>query len=279
MPDSSQPLNRAVAPRDAATVLLLRDGARLDGTPALEVYLLRRLRAMSFAGGMTAYPGGRVDPRDANADIGWHGPTPAQWAEEFHCDETTARALVCAVVRETFEESGVLLAARANGDGSFGEAPDTRGAGWEADRVALVEETLSLAELLRRRDLLLRADLLRPFAHWITPARGENQRFDTRFFAAAIPTGVEARDVSGEADQAGWHAVADALADYERGERPMLPPTLQTLSDLSAFATVADALAGSPPRPITPIQPTFVEDADGAWIVLPDGRRIRRSGR
>ncbi len=78
-------------PRQAATVLLLRDGIRSDGTPGLEVYLLRRTRGMPFAGGMTAYPGGGVDPRDGDTEIGWTGPPPEQWAAAFGCDERTAR--------------------------------------------------------------------------------------------------------------------------------------------------------------------------------------------
>ena len=85
------------APKQASTVLLLRDGSR-----GLEVYLLRRTRGMPFAGGMTAYPGGGVDPRDADTEIGWAGPGPDRWAAAFGCDEPMARELVCAAVRETF---------------------------------------------------------------------------------------------------------------------------------------------------------------------------------
>src|SRR3954471_16824399 len=100
-------------PRQAATVLLLRDGVHADGSAGLEVYLLRRTRGMPFAGGMTAYPGGGVDPRDGDTEIGWAGPPPADWAAAFGWDERTARELVCAAVRETFEEAGVLLAGSA----------------------------------------------------------------------------------------------------------------------------------------------------------------------
>jgi len=65
---------------------------------------------MRFAGGMYVYPGGGVDPRDFDASVAWAGPPPAEWAERLGCSEELARALVCAAVRETFEESGVLLA-------------------------------------------------------------------------------------------------------------------------------------------------------------------------
>ena len=87
----------STAPRQAATVLLVR-----DGTEGLEVYLLRRTRGMPFAGGMTAYPGGAVDPRDGDTEISWAGPPPASWAEAFGGDGRTARELRCAAVRAPF---------------------------------------------------------------------------------------------------------------------------------------------------------------------------------
>jgi 8-oxo-dGTP pyrophosphatase MutT (NUDIX family) len=252
-------------PRQAATVLLLR-----DGVPGLEVYLQRRTRGMPFAGGMTAYPGGGVDPRDGDVDVAWTGPAPGLWAAAFGCDERTARELVCAAVRETFEEAGVLLA----GDEHGGVVPDVSGEDWEAQRRALLSRELSLAELLAGRGLAVRSDLLRPFAHWITPP-AEPRRYDTKFFAAALPVGQEARHVSGEADEASWLTPAAALAELHAGTRPMLPPTIHTLGQLQAFPDVAAALAGSPPEPLHPISPTFAETADGRWAVLDDGTRIR----
>ena len=253
------------APRQAATVLLLR-----DGSAGLEVYLLRRTRGMPFAGGMTAYPGGGVDPRDGDTDVAWSGPPPAAWAEAFGCDERTARELVCAAVRETFEEAGVLLAGVPGGD----VVPDVSGDDWEEQRQALLTRDLSLAGLLAGRGLALRSDLLRPFAHWITPQE-EPRRYDTKFFAAALPAGQHARDVSGEADEASWLRPAAALAELAAGSRPMLPPTIHTLGQLEPFADVAAALAGSPPEPLHPISPTFAEEPGGRWAVLRDGTRIR----
>ncbi|HEY0402668.1 MAG TPA: NUDIX hydrolase [Blastococcus sp.] len=256
----------ASEPRQAATVLLLR-----NGVPGLEVYLLRRTKGMPFAGGMTAYPGGGVDPRDGDTEIAWVGPSPAEWAGAFGCDERTARELVCAAVREMFEEAGVLLA----GDSQTGAVvPDVSGDDWEEQRQALLARDLSLAELLAGRGLALRSDLLRPFAHWITPP-AETRRYDTKFFAAALPVGQEARHVSGEADEASWLTPSAALAELSAGGRPMLPPTTHTLGQLEPFPDVAAALAGSPPEPLQPISPTFEKTPDGTWAVLPDGTRIR----
>jgi 8-oxo-dGTP pyrophosphatase MutT (NUDIX family) len=253
-------------PKPAATVLLVRDGAS-----GLEVYLLRRTKGMPFAGGMTAYPGGGVDPRDGDTAVAWAGPPPAEWGAAFGCDERVARELVCAAVRETFEESGVLLAGPA---GTDAVVPDVTGDDWEEQRQALLRRDLSLAEMLTARGLELRSDLLRPFAHWIAP-ESEPRRYDTRFFAAAIPLGQEARHVSGEADQAGWMTPAAALAEASSGLRPMLPPTLHTLGQLGRYTDVADVLAHTPPEPIHPITPRFEKDADARWAVLPDGTRLR----
>jgi 8-oxo-dGTP pyrophosphatase MutT (NUDIX family) len=255
-------------PRQAATVLLLR-----DGLAGLEVYLQRRTKGMPFAGGMTAYPGGGVDERDGDVDVAWSGPSPAEWATAFGCDERTARELVCAAVRETFEEAGVLLAGPSDG-GPADVVPDVSGDDWEDLRQALLRRDLSLAEVLAGRGLALRSDLLRPFAHWITPPV-EPRRYDTKFFAAALPLGQEARHISGEADEATWLRPTAALAEMSTGSRPMLPPTIHTLGQLEPFADVAAVLAGAPPEPLHPISPTFEEQPDGKWAVLPDGTRIR----
>ncbi|HEY9475102.1 MAG TPA: NUDIX hydrolase [Mycobacteriales bacterium] len=254
-------------PRDAATVVLLRDGAE-----GVEAYVLRRVRGMPFAGGMTAFPGGSVDPRDADASLGWAGPDPARWAGAFGTNERLARSLLCAAVRETFEEAGVLLAGPSAVSVVDGSHPR-----WENDRVALEGRELSLAELLARRGLVLRADLLRPWAHWITP-EGEPRRYDTRFFVAGVPAGQQAPDGSGafsrEADQVAWVRPADALAQSERGERPMLPPTVVTLREIAAYDTVADVLAAGWDRDIEPVVPRLELGPDGNHALLPGGRRL-----
>ena len=107
--DKSAPAARL---RDAATVMLLR-----DGEPGLEVFLLRRVKGMAFAGGMTVFPGGGVDEADGTlGDLGWSGAAPGWWAGRLGSDETRATRLVCAAARETFEECGVLLAGASHGE-------------------------------------------------------------------------------------------------------------------------------------------------------------------
>ncbi len=245
----------AVVPRDAATVVLLRDGR--DGP---EAYLLRRVTAMAFAAGMTVFPGGSVDPADKVADTPWAGPSPAAWAARFATSEVLARALVCAAVRETFEEAGVLLA-----------APPVAGSGTDAtedDRLSLERGSVNLSELLVRRGQVLRADYLRAWAHWITP-EAEPRRFDTRFFAAALPAGQVTREVGGEADRVHWTRPSSAVAAFRRGELPMMPPTVLTLQEMSAYSTVDEILAAADERTITPILPLLVGGDGQRRVILP----------
>ena len=240
--------------RDAATVALLR-----DSPTGPEVYLLRRVRAMAFAGGMHVFPGGSVDPADAAAETAWAGPPASAWARYLGCAEPLARALVCAAVRETFEESGVLLAGPSPDEVLADVSTDD----WEAERVALEARQHSLSELLARRSLVLRADLLRPLAHWITP-EVEPRRFDTRFFLARMPEGQVCREVGGEADQRVWVRPADALA----AGLQMMPPTAVTLRDLAGHGDVAAALAAE--RRIVPVLPRLVvADDDSVAFLLP----------
>lgn len=254
----------AVVPRDSATVMLLRDVAG-----GVEVYLMRRLRAMPFAGGMTAYPGGSVDPGDVVGDQAWSGPPAAAWATQLGTTEERARALLGAAVRETFEETGVLLASPRRR-----EPPGATGAEWEEDRQRLAARGVTLQRLLEQRHLVLRTDLLRPWARWVTPEL-EPRRYDTRFFVAAIPAGQRARDVSGEADSAQWSRPSRALAQWEAGQRPMLPPTVRTLQQLLPYPDVAAVLAAAPPAGLAPVLPRVVTEDGVQWVLLADGQRIR----
>ncbi|GHE36820.1 hypothetical protein GCM10018785_03120 [Streptomyces longispororuber] len=230
-------------PRPAATVLLLRDTPR-----GPEVHMLRRRTSMPFAAGAYAYPGGGVDPRDHERAVRWTGPSRAAWAARLGLDESAAQATVCAAVRETYEEAGVLLA----GPTPDTVVGDTTGDDWEADREALVARDLSFAEFLDRRGLVLRSDLLGAWARWITP-EFEPRRYDTFFFVAALPEGQRTRNASTEADRTVWIS-PDAAADgYDRGELVMMPPTIATLRQLGPYRTAADAVAAASGRDLTPI--------------------------
>ncbi|WP_367133366.1 NUDIX hydrolase [Saccharothrix sp. HUAS TT1] len=244
-----------VEPRDAATVVLVRDGAS-----GLEAFLLRRVAGMAFAGGMTVFPGGGVDQRDADTSVAWTGPPPSWWAERFGCSVSLATALVCAAVRETFEESGVLLA----GPSASSVVADT--SRFAGARAALVARELSLAQFLAAEGLVLRADLLRPWANWLTPVE-EPRRYDTFFFVAVLPEGQIADGVTTEASDAAWQRPGDALADCKAGRRGLLPPTWVTLAELAEAGSVAAVLSSS--RTVEKVVPKLVREGGVVRVVLP----------
>jgi 8-oxo-dGTP pyrophosphatase MutT (NUDIX family) len=257
-------------PRDAATIMLLRQG------PGVEVYLLRRTRTLDFAPGACVFPGGSVDERDADPAIGWAGPSPADFAGQLGTSPEHSRALVCAAVRETFEEAGVLLA------GPSPTALVDDSAALAKDRHALLEGAMSFGELLSRRGLMLRTDLLTPWARWITP-EASLRRFDTWFFAAALPPGQTAglaspaelhdrakragRTGSAESDSGTWLRPAAALESARAGQITLLPPTAVTLGELTVHEHVTGVLTQR--LAMTPRLPKVMIEGDGAWLAMP----------
>jgi 8-oxo-dGTP pyrophosphatase MutT (NUDIX family) len=245
--------------------MIVRDRVCASGS-AVEVFMMRRTATMEFAPEMMVFPGGGVDPRDADPSLPWAGPSPARWAETLLADEVTARELVVAAVREVFEECGVLLAG-PDADSVIG---DVSGPQWHAEREALLSRELSLAQLLIRRGLVLRSDLLRARAHWITP-EFEPKRYDTRFFAALLPAGQIPDDQTSEADHADWTDPARLLEDYANGSALMLPPTVVWVENIAAAASAAGFLAADVSMgPVIP-EPARTGDAVVIRCALPSG--------
>jgi 8-oxo-dGTP pyrophosphatase MutT (NUDIX family) len=249
------------APRNAATVVLMRRGAA-----GPEVYLLRRQTSMAFAAGMCVFPGGGVDPRDFDHQIAWAGPSPEDWAGQLGTDEATARALVCAAVRETFEESGVLLA----GESAETVVADTTGEDWETDRAALEARELAFTEFLDRRGLVLRTDLLGAWAAWLTPVF-EPRRYRTWFFVADLPEGQRTRDVSTESDQVTWLPALQAVDDVESERLLMFPPTYLTCLEVGQYADPADVLEAARDRSVEMFMPEVEQNEEGGTLSIPPG--------
>jgi|1186.fasta_scaffold63880_2 8-oxo-dGTP pyrophosphatase MutT (NUDIX family) len=256
------------APRAASTVALVRDGAQ-----GPEAFLMRRTSSMAFAARMHVFPGGGLDPRDGDADVPWAGPDLGRWADAMVVSDQEAAGLLCAAVRELFEESGVLLA----GPTASTVVSDLSDPSWEDDRRALLARTLPLSELLRRRGLVLRSDLLRAWAHWCTPVF-EPRRFDTWFFVAALPAGQRARHVGSEADHADWVPARSALDAAARGEIALMPPTRVTLEEVAAHPDVASVL--SVPRRVGRVMPWLARVPDDGVVIRVDldGRGGGRPG-
>ncbi len=255
-------IGRSAAPapaKDAATIAVVRDGAE-----GIEAFLMRRQSSMAFAAGMYVFPGGGVHDDDFG-EVDWIGPTAEEFGEQLGCAPELAHALVVAAVRETFEETGVLLAG-ADDSTVFG---DTTVPEMTQAREDLEEHRLGFAEFLRREGLVLRADLLGVWAHWITPAF-EPRRYDTRFFVAALPEGQRIDNVSGEADRSLWAPLTQVLARVDAGGAAMMPPTVTTCRELAAYRS-GEILEAAAQRTVTPIEPRIVE-VDGELYLQTESR-------
>lgn len=229
-----------VQPRFAATVMLVRnskpgqtpyrieDGVYPENFPTgqeMEVFMLRRVKTMEFVPDAVVFPGGRVDEKDAERGLKWAGPTPEQWAAYMNVDEETARKVVVAAAREVFEECGVLLAGYDNGQ----LVSDLSDPSWQEDRRALESHELALSEMLMRRNLALRTDLLGLIANFCTPEY-EPKRYDTFFFSALMPEGQVADDKTSEAQIAGWVTPAYTMREGDANRWLVLPPTVYNLT-------------------------------------------------
>lgn len=231
-------------PRLAATVMLVRGcAAEEPAAPAdapREVFMLRRAKTMAFVPDAVVFPGGGVDPRDADDRLPWAGPAPAEWARRMGVDEEAARRIVVAAAREVFEECGVLLAGI---DG--GVVSDVGKAEWREERQRLSEHESSFAEVLVRHGLVLRADLLGLRSHWLTPVY-EPRRYDTYFFAALAPAGQVPDDRTTEANGAGWVDARRILEGGARGKVKLMPPTAYNLTHYVHTSSAEDFIAGMP---------------------------------
>ncbi|MCC9144700.1 MULTISPECIES: NUDIX hydrolase [unclassified Arthrobacter] len=187
-------------PRLASSVVLLRDSPR--GT---ETYLSYRRGESPL--GKVAFPGGSIEEND-DATVAWYGPAPAVWAKTMGADDARlARRHVVAAIRELFEETGILLA----GPDESSLLEGNRGPEWMAARTAVATQDASFLELLGRRGLGLRTDLLRPLSNWHS-ADFALRRFDTRYFAAVQPTGQDATLLEGKGVWADWKPAAEVIA-------------------------------------------------------------------
>lgn len=240
MVDSGTHSAGEVSPRHASTVMLLRD--TLSGP---EVYVQERASTMRFCAEMTVFPGGGVDDRDQPGDvdgdgvdspeIGWRGPSTEWWSRRLRTTPELARALVCAAVRETFEETGTLLAGHLDGR----VVADTTG--YLPFRAELENHRLAFTDFMDRHGLELRGDLIRPWANWVTP-EGQPIRYDTAFFVASMPEGQVTHGDTREATSTGWFRPGTLLDGWRNRKINLMPPTWSQLKMLDTFRSVDEVM-------------------------------------
>ena len=244
----------SVQARLAATVVLVRPG---DGG-GIEVFMVQRHHQVDFAKGALVFPGGKVDPADAE-------PSIRERCEAAPGSEDDLAILVAAI-RETFEESGILLARpRSSGDLVPGERLreiESR------HRDALNHKRITLLEIIEAEDLTLACDLLVPFAHWITPEMAP-KRFDTHFFLVPAPPDQAALHDGRESVDSTWTTPAAALADADAGRFNIIFPTRLNLMKLARSHAVEEALVAARAATIVTVMPRVERTDAGAMLRIP----------
>lgn len=249
--------------RDAATVLIVRDG--LEG---LEVFMVRRNLNSDFVGGAYVFPGGAVDPGDRHHQLDplCEGRSDADASARLGID-AGGLAFWVAAIRESFEEAGVLLAYDL--DGYVDLDADHSSQRWRDHRRQVDLGQLTMTDLCRLEGLRLAVDGMHYFGHWITP-EGAPRRYDTRFFLAAAPANQTPLHDDKEVIANEWLRPAEGIARVERGELTMMPPTISSLKAIARFETADEVLAAATEITDVPtICPRVVSYDGGVRIVLP----------
>jgi 8-oxo-dGTP pyrophosphatase MutT (NUDIX family) len=252
-----------VTPVPAATLVLLRHRA----AGAIEVLLIRRHTASKFAAGDFVFPGGKIEASDGADDAAaWcRSVDAAQAARRLGSTAAPAAALGhwVGVIRETFEEVGILLAYAA--DGRPVRLDRER---YVAYRRACQADHRAFWEMLRAERLTLATDTLVYFAHWITPEI-QPLRFDTRFFAAPMPEGQEAVADEQEITEVRWLTPREALDTNAQGQLSLRNPTVKNLQLFEDAPTIPEALARLNGREVRTILPRVIIEGDTRRVILP----------
>ena len=253
------------SPKDAATVILIRENSKKP----FELFLMRRNKNQSFMGGAFVFPGGALDSADCDPSLSGYssGLSPDKAALLLNETEiTTDRAfgLFFTAIRETFEESGVLL---ADIDGNL-KKPENKNGFFSKYRKMLHEGSATLKDFAEKENIRYNLNLLMPYARWITP-EVEGKRFDTRFFIAKTPDDQKPSHDSIELVDSLWLTPAEALEKQRKKEILLMPPTLKTIEELSVYSDSEQLFSPTGVRKITPILPQTFQTENGFGVKLP----------
>jgi len=228
----------------AATVVIYR---RDPAGGAAQLLMVERSASLAFAGGATVFPGGKIDPADREL-AGKLGGDP---------DDMAARI---AGVRETLEETGLVVGVAGNVDGVLA-----------AKARQLLLEKGDLAPVLDAFGWTLTLGSLIPFARWWPRHRSE-RIFDTRFYLADLGTGtVDIKVDATENRHLFWASAAQALELAGQGKIKVIFPTQRNLERLAQFDTFDAARDHAGAFPVDTISPYVEEREDGRWLMIPDG--------
>ena len=255
--------------RRASTVVLVR-----PSEAGFEILMLKRHARSGFMANAYVFPGGRLDDEDGAA--AWvrrlKGLDPEDLATRMEGLSGAADVIahLVATVRETFEESGLLLALREDG-GPLPEAAVI--SDW---RSRVHNQEVSFLRFVETHDLTLDVGALRYFAHWVTPS-AEPRRYDTRFFLTVAPAAQEGKHDGRETTDSRWVTPAEALEQHEKGAMMLAPPTWTILGQLAALSSVDEVVSWASSVQVERIQPTISED-DGCLVIALPGDPLHEGG-
>lgn len=274
-PPDSRP--QPSTPRLSATVLLLR-----EGRDTVEVLVIRRHENLAFMGGLWVFPGGALTASDMSRESLERIPdeSKARCARFTDLsgnalDSHLCMGLAVAAYRETFEETGVLLARTAAGH----HCADDLLIRAQAQRRTIVSRPERFADLLREEALLLDVDRLLYWAHWITPSTAP-RRFDTRFFLATVPAEQRAAIDAVEAVDHAWQSPSALIEAAMTGAMQVSQPTLYNLMELDAslrrHGSLDALLSAETQRHIAPVLPKLIREQHTVMVLPwdPDYRNV-----
>ena len=258
-----------VAPLDAATVILMRETPTAN---PFELLLMRRHAQQRFMGEAFVFPGGQIDDTDCTPGLaafadGLTAEAAKQRLNEPDLPGKKALGLFFAAIRETFEESGVLLAELKCGK-AIDFKDQTIRKRFVEYRSMILQQEMTLEDLAGKENLVFKLNELRPYAHWVTP-EGERKRFDTRFFLAPMPAGQAPVHDSREMTETLWIEPEKALSRQYAGDIILMPPTLKTLAEMSCQPSVSDLLSCASSTSIHTIMPQISSEGESIVIKLP----------
>lgn len=235
--------------KPAATILLLRDN------PEFEVLMVKRHHQIDFASGALVFPGGKSHAGD-------HDPAWAEHAVGWGAFDAEQRGLRIAAIREVFEEAGILLGVRADGQAIGGESASLE------VRAKVDAGEIAFLDVVRELGVSIDLNALTIFARWITPPLTP-KRFDTWFYVAAAPDDQVAACDGRETVDAEWIAPAEVLRLAQAGERKVIFPTRMNVQLLAEATSADDCVARAKARALVTVEPQIQDRPAGKVLVLP----------
>ena len=241
-----------------------------DSDIGVQVFMMKRSLRSSF-GGIWVFPGGILEDQDQ--DI----------AKKNYCngiDEKKAKAILnydqesltywIASLRETFEETGALIAIRDNN--SFFTPTEDEAINLERLRSDLNNGKISFFSILKQLKLKIALERLIYISHWITPDV-ETKRYTTRFFLTSLNEEVTMTHDDLEGTDSKWIGINEALEAHKAGRISLIMPTIKNLESISSYKNTQEMISAKnaiKAKDIPAIEPKFFKE-NGQWKGLLPG--------